>query len=54
MWSALNYKWTETNVLLEITWGRLSIRHNKKDGGMSILKTLILKFKLVAKTLKII
>ena len=29
-----------------------AIRQNKKDGGMSILKTFFLKFKSAAKTLK--
>ena len=51
-------RYTENKIRLEsdiidplsLLWS--CIRHNKKDGGMSILKTLFLKFKWAAKTLK--
>ena len=39
---AFNHAFTSTFLAL--------IRHNKKDGGMLILKTLFLKFKWAAKT----
>ena len=55
----LKYKVNNKHTLVEksssilYTWIN-TIRHNKKDGGMSISKTFFFKLKSVAKTLKYI